>query len=822
MYISFSKFKLNDTIEMNKSIILLKRCTMSRFVLFSNTVEEYEAFVKSGFFYWPRGIAKLTPYQKTIESRDLNENIGDEVYIVAGAKIKNIKDPLLKGKLNETPMLTHKAKVLEIYNHPVIGYRYTHGRNVNESFMLPFEFLSDFKKLENYIGRAFKPDELNEIEAAIKIGVCIEELLEVKEIEFVRVYYKNKEVFIQSEESDKVYAFKKGFPIFRKIEKDISEQLTYREFPSKSSFLKIKEKCEEHGIDFDKYGWNLRTWRGKEFIKLEITEELFKFIGGKLQEGISTRLLLEKEKDLILNNINRVINGEVINDVNTSTNINLNYPLNQILYGPPGTGKTYNTVIQAVAIIDNKPLEELENEEYDIVFKRYQQLKQDGQIAFTTFHQSYGYEEFIEGIKPLMHQEKDSELTYQIESGVFKGFCEVAQRLKFSTNGEVLDEGGTIWKISLGGSGENSLKRDCFDKNRIRIGWNEEGVDFLESREYPSDTLYYFYEDMSVGDIVFSLGNNQHIDAIGIITGEAEWLEEEKNYSRSREVKWIAKDIWEDIYEMNGSKKLVQQTIYPLSRISIDNVNALIKKYSTSDNINVEENEKRYVFIVDEINRGNISKIFGELITLIEPSKRLGATEELKVRLPYSKQEFGVPKNVYILGTMNTADRSIALMDTALRRRFDFIEMMPKSDVFEGTVVEDIDIVAMLESINKRIEVLYDREHMIGHAYFMELLEDDSIEVLSHIFKNAIIPLLQEYFYEDYEKIQLVLGDNAKPQKYKLIEDIKISVKNIFIGKVDLDIPEKNYRVNTSALLYAESFKGIYQILESNNDETSN
>ena len=339
---------------------------------------------------------------------------------------------------------------------------------------------------------------------------------------------------------------------------------------------------------------------------------------------------------------------------------------NLILYGPPGTGKTYNSVIYAVAICDGKPIDELTD--YDAVMSRYNELKKAGRISFTTFHQSYGYEEFIEGIKPIIDENKH-DIGYTIEPGVFKKFCDNAK---------------SITRTSTG----------------------------------------------------------------------------------------------------------IESTV-------------------------IEENTEPYVFIIDEINRGNISKIFGELITLIESTKREGMPEAASAILPYSGDEFSVPSNVYILGTMNTADRSIALMDTALRRRFQFVEMMPDSDVLRkihADNVEDLDVAAMLDKINERIEFLYDREHTIGHAFFTDLKDDETLEKLQSIFEKSVIPLLQEYFYEDYQKIQLVLGDNAKSDdSLKFIIDEKVVAKNIFKGNVEdvIDLPEKKYSINSKAFENINSYKEI-------------
>jgi len=173
--------------------------------------------------------------------------------------------------------------------------------------------------------------------------------------------------------------------------------------------------------------------------------------------------------------------------------------------------------------------------------------------------------------------------------------------------------------------------------------------------------------------------------------------------------------------------------------------------------------DQRYVLVIDEINRGNIARIFGELITLIEHSKRTGREDETRVTLPGSKKEFGVPANLHVVGTMNTADRSIALLDTALRRRFVFEEMMPDaSHPGISTDAEGVDCRELLAAMNRRITILLDREHQIGHTY---LLGVDTLAALASTFRTQILPLLQEYFYDDWEKIRAVLNDNGFVRK---------------------------------------------------------
>ena len=236
---------------------------------------------------------------------------------------------------------------------------------------------------------------------------------------------------------------------------------------------------------------------------------------------------------------------------------------------------------------------------------------------------------------------------------------------------------------------------------------------------------------------------------------------------------------------------------------------SIVSKYAP-DADEVQANGRNYVFIIDEINRGNISKIFGELITLIEPTKRIGQIEGTSVKLPYSKKLFGVPDNVYLIGTMNTADRSIATIDTALRRRFQFREMQPDPDVLEGVFVEDISIKELLQRMNLKISALYDREHTIGHAYFTALKNNPTIETLASVFENNIIPLLQEYFYEDYEKIRMVLGDNQKDSEDKQFITIEENDYNDLFGDTDYDFDEMStYKINSFALTNIEAYRSI-------------
>ena len=535
------------------------------------------------------------------------------------------------------------------------------------------------------------------------------------------------------------------------------------------------------------------------FVGRYVTEEGNKRYSWKLRDEL---------KEALMNISEMTPEEETVTDVG----------LNTILYGPPGTGKTYHTVIYAVASIENKELAAVIQEDYSDILERYNGYKAQGRIEFTTFHQSYGYEEFIEGIRPVISQdgsdEKIGDIRYSVQPGVFKKFCERAQRPRVSKTEDFdFNEYPNIWKVSLWGTGDNPVRSECLKNGHIRIGWDDYGKDITDETDFVdggSVVLNTFMNRMQIGDIVFSCYSSTTIDAIGVVTGEYEWHEEYDSLKRLRKVKWIVKGIQENILSINGGISMTLASVYRLSNVTVSDVYQIIEKYHATPITATADSHDHYVFIIDEINRGNISKIFGELITLVEPSKRWGQPEGMKVVLPYSQKSFGVPKNVYLIGTMNTADRSIATIDTALRRRFLFKEMMPNPDVLADISVEDLSVRELLIRMNKRIAVLYDREHTIGHAYFMPLKLNPTIETLAKIFTNHIVPLLQEYFYEDYEKIRLVLGDNKKINMDEQFITVKTNDYTELFGDTDIGLDDGcSYEINYAAFGIIEAYRSI-------------
>lgn len=496
-----------------------------------------------------------------------------------------------------------------------------------------------------------------------------------------------------------------------------------------------------------------------------------------------------------------------------------NHPMpfakNTILYGPPGTGKTYQTVNYAVAIIEERDLEEVQTENHEEVLKRYRKYRQDGRIEFTTFHQSFGYEDFIEGIRPVFaedNEEENGDICYEIADGVFKKFCATAQPPAVDPNQNPygFSASPTIWKVSLGGTGQHPLRDYCMANSCIRIGWDEYGENITDDMDYHvggKTVLNAFLYRMQPGDIILSCYTAHSIDAIGVVTGEPEWHPKFDHYKRLRTVRWLIQGKNIGIEEFRLEKSLTLSTVYRLNT-TVETVIEVLGKHGFSGVAPVKGTKGPYVFIIDEINRGNISKIFGELITLIEPSKRLGQSEELQAKLPYSHKAFGIPDNVYLLGTMNTADRSIALLDTALRRRFSFVEMMPDSGVLDDVKVEGISISGLLTTLNRRIEVLFDREHTLGHAFFTPLRQSPTIQTLGEIFRDKVVPLLQEYFYDDYEKICLVLGDRKRPEQQQFFKVETVDLQSLFGVEPEFEV-NPTYRINPDAFFDAEVYRNL-------------
>ena len=494
---------------------------------------------------------------------------------------------------------------------------------------------------------------------------------------------------------------------------------------------------------------------------------------------------------------------------------------NIVLCGVPGTGKTYTSVLYAVAIIEEKPLDAIKSEAntpmgYEAVFSRYLKYKEDGLIAFTTFHQSFGYEEFIEGIRPVVSSDEKSEsehdIGYEVRDGIFKAFCDKAGTpIGGRTNVDLgFGRNPRVWKVSLFSNNDSNLKQYCFSHACARLGKYDVDGQITDATDFHvsgGQVVNTFHNKIKVGDIIVSPKSSKEIDGIGVVTGDAVWIADDDrgdidDYHRSLPVNWLATNISVDVISQNAGKTMVPPAVTSLSITPNDIVDILNRV--TPQLFVRNTNIPNRVFIIDEINRGNISKIFGELITLIESSKRIGASEQIKAILPYSGQSFGVPNNVYIIGTMNTADRSIAIIDTALRRRFSFVEMQPDSDLLRDVIVDEINIAELLAIMNRRITVLLDREHTVGHSYFLSLRSDPTIENLARIFENKIIPLMQEYFYDDYEKIQLVLGDNQKPDdSTRFIVKRSDAVK--LFGNADIDYPEY-YEINTEAFMRIDAY----------------
>ncbi|MBB5708431.1 AAA family ATPase [Sphingopyxis panaciterrulae] len=499
--------------------------------------------------------------------------------------------------------------------------------------------------------------------------------------------------------------------------------------------------------------------------------------GEQKANGILQRLGFEivTAKDMNMTGSNAVATDAVIP------------PTNLILYGPPGTGKTFATAEQAVRLCG-----EAVPADRDELMASYRRLSEAKRIEFVTFHQSMSYEDFVEGKQPVTGSDSEEDVGssgFRLETfpGIFRRIARRAQ-----TSGGHSEGPGTIkvgdrqvFKMSIGeaadpedaylfeeaveqghtllGFGDIDWSDDKYSAREAIIAAHRERGDKEEELNAQTGRVqmpFIFRNWMKPSDLIIVSKGNGLFRAIGEVEGDYEYHPRpEGRYAHRRKVKWLWVDRdgvpVSEIYR----RKFSMRTIYLLARGEL-NVPAL-ERYMNSqrrDPSAATSTPDPFVLIIDEINRANISKVFGELITLLEPDKRIGQPNEIKLRLPYSGDEFGVPSNLHIIGTMNTADRSIALLDTALRRRFEFAEMMPDPDLLaDAAQLCGVDLPRLLRTLNERIEYLFDREHQVGHAYFISC---QSRADLDERMRKRVIPLLTEYFYEDWAKVAAILGDH--------------------------------------------------------------
>lgn len=601
------------------------------------------------------------------------------------------------------------------------------------------------------------------------------ELLKDKPIEFEDVinklldesqYFDNR---ILSFEEDMKNLFKTypKYNVFANDERTASCLLGCK-YPQKYTFFKPEKLyyplCDEFGVEIK----NKRS-RYKHF--LELLNEMIPYIQS---DSDLQNIINEKTKDYIKSDLLTAQNicycvfqeraqkmlGE--NTMSTKSKELIEYTdllrnkLNVILQGAPGTGKTYTTASLALSICN----EDIDYNDRDAVMERYKQLREEGRIGFCTFHQSMDYEDFIEGIKP---KTENGIVTYDIEDGIFKRICDEARNIVSIKKSEKIDFSKTrVFKMSLGDRNEaEEVFSYCLENNVIALGWGEdkdfsncvkrEDFKALDST-WGATAVEIFKTWMQKGDVVLISDRLKGIKAIARIIGDYEYNNSTPlRMCQFRKVEWLYNGELITTNKFYG-KRLSQQSIYGFydsnkigkpdfnGNLNVDFLNEVI-----TGNVN-EEETKPYVLIIDEINRGNVSKIFGELITLVETDKRLGNPQtELTVELPYSKETFGVPKNLYIIGTMNTTDRSTGTLDYAVRRRFSFVTLEAQENVLvETNACEEAkalfkDVKTFIE--NNKLEDIDIGDLMVGHSYFMT----NDTEVLKQKIRYDVIPLVREY-----------------------------------------------------------------------------
>lgn len=504
----------------------------------------------------------------------------------------------------------------------------------------------------------------------------------------------------------------------------------------------------------------------------------------------------------------KVFYGELNLKNNTNKIKIATYPLNQILYGPPGTGKTYFTKAYAVAIELNQNVEYwLRKENRAALIVEYNKLILEERVKFCTFHQSMSYEDFIEGIKPVIK----GEISYEITSGILLEFIE-----KFRTT-------QTINQINNLGTGKNltELELETIAKDVDHASFEKEIYNGKIQKEYFEVAIKIFFIEFYSTVIKWPpiLGKrssspfsiSKHESTAEIFSENSYPFDEEKDskiaidntYGVERAVTYYKLKSGFDTVKVKGKPDPHENAAIYIGAFIWKWFNIVFKDVKFENILSKNKADKKIILIIDEINRGNIAAIFGELITLLEESKRLSKPDETKVTLTYSKVPFCLPSNLYIIGTMNTADRSVEALDTALRRRFSFIEMPPRPEIFEEEI-DGIDLNKLLTALNQRISALKDADHTIGHAWFIGC--ENKRDILT-VMVDKVIPLLREHFYNENEKLEAVIGEqffdspqtdvkflgNRKGEKVNLIKHL-ISRDVMLTKAIDLKLL---YEVNS-------------------------
>ncbi len=512
-------------------------------------------------------------------------------------------------------------------------------------------------------------------------------------------------------------------------------------------------KCEHD--DFGVKGWLQRSY---EIIEEAIREDSYQDVKKWwTPNDNSTCIVIPKHEineantHLFVPFFNTLFEYEENVSTNTNSTLPMDKSLNQILYGPPGTGKTYNTINKALEIIDEEEEKNLNWIDRENVKSLFDKRLDEGRIVFTTFHQSMSYEDFIEGIKPIEPEKEGDPVIYRVELGILRNLCieaafAIAQLRESKTTEEVLD-----FSILYDNFAEG-IDEKILNGQKVELETKTGGTVLVESIsqqgnfiiKHHDGTRTYTVSKARLTKLQYAIKNlddisninNQFREIIGGSNSSAYW------------------SVLNAIRNVKPTKIIDKEK----RNFTFEEKKEVVLSLSKSDYKN--KNGKPFVLIIDEINRGNVSQIFGELITLIECDKRLGRNEALEVTLPYSKDKFGVPSNLSIVGTMNTADRSVEALDTALRRRFSFVEILPNYELEElNYMIAGHKASSILKTMNSRIEKLLDKDHAIGHSYFIKNEEESPTEKLIYSFYHNIIPLLKEYFFGDFGKIGLVLGN---------------------------------------------------------------